>query len=69
MLLSNEIYQMIFQRDLADLHPHYRRSYHHQQGTVVVLIVTRTNFAIVQLQVETEWPVENNQDGNDVDNR
>ena len=55
----------------SSLH-HYRRSYyhHHQQGTLDVLIVTRTKIAIVQLpEVETGWPVEHDQDGNDVDNR
>jgi len=62
---------MIIQRDLTDLHPHHRRSYHHQQETLVVLIATRTNFAIVQQQVETKYwpPIEYNQDVNGVDNR
>jgi hypothetical protein len=72
MLLSDdEIHWILIQRGLTNLHPHYRRNcHHHQQGTLVVLIVTRTNFAIVQQQVEKKQPqVEHNQDGNDVDIR
>ena len=68
MQLPNEIYRLAIQRTLGDLHLCHRRNYRQQQGTVVVLIATRTNFAIVQ-QMETRQSVEYNQDGNDVDNR
>ena len=68
--LPNEIYRLVIHRTLGpgDLHPCHRRNDRQQQGTVVVLIATRTNFAIVQ-QMETRQSVEYNQDGNDVDNR